>query len=252
MKTLKNNTLIVLILIVAQAFPFFAKADEPEAEAMTAIELKVSLQQQLALLERIEPYTQMVDLARINYLKKLTHKTRALIEKKKNIGNVEVVFAIQELVLSYDYSVTFFNSISSEVIESDVQNVYKIQKRIIESFGLDKATSMRMIANMMGQIRQLILQLQPLVGSELKARLDKLAPSLGETLAKASLGDRPKAFYAGVEFYKRLIELYPMMNQLGNQQQAFNITIEIRSLAEFFREYAQIEEADLRSAGEGK
>lgn len=202
------------------------------------------LNTQIEIIESMKFYVERKDLARLIVLEKsATHVIDTL--HQNGLANMLTIRAYQEMLLSYQYSQSFFKQVSTKSTEKSISDLMAINAAISKARGFDQSPYLTMIANILNNMNTLADQLNQLpVDENLKKNVVALKPEMGRAIALARQGDRPKAFAAGISISKKLMGLYPLFNAVMASDEAFNVIMELQGLNELFAEYAQMDDKD--------
>jgi hypothetical protein len=75
----------------------------------------------------------------------------------------------------------------------------------------------------------------------LKNQLRALWMPIGEVIAIAEQGDRPKTFEKAVPMIRQMRALYPLFDAISTSQAGFPTVLELQGLTEFYAEFAQVD-----------
>lgn len=203
---------------------------------------KAQLAREVKLLSDIEKYVERIDLARLFVLKKSAQNVSDSIAQV-GFSNMATMRKYQELIVAYRFSMAFFQQIESDDTKDDIAELLRINDAISTARGFDDSPYTQITASVFTQMHKLVLQLTdggPALPEELKQKLSELKAPLGNLIAIAKEGDRPKTFEAAVPVYHKIEALYPEFNQVMSSHAAFNLVLEIQGLNEFYAEFAQI------------
>ena len=200
------------------------------------------LQRQIELITQLEPYTERVDLGRLHLLRKAAEGVLTRIQEK-GLANMVTMQSYQNLIVMYRYSIAFFRQIKTEKTQAVIEELLQINDQIVKDRGFDDSPYTKLTASVFSQMHKLILQLIDLssLPDPLKEKLNDLKAPIGQVIAIAEQGDRPRAFESAIALYEKVKELYPDFNAIAASDVAFDITLEIQGLNEFYAEYAQVD-----------
>ncbi|MGZ6478686.1 MAG: hypothetical protein ACXWQE_05250 [Bdellovibrionales bacterium] len=224
-------------------------ADENKPAADTT----KSFYRQVELIQAMQPYVERVDLARLLLIKTSVTNVIQNIESNaaagKNPVTMETMRLLQNVIVQYRFSSIFFgwqdpipvNSIYAPIIADKLHELHKLAKDLEGEYGFDDSPYTQITAQTFQQIHKLLQQLETLpIPDYLKSDLRKLWPAVGETVAIALQGDRPKAFEKAVVIIGDIRKHYPEFNQIASSAAGFSLVMELQGLAEFYAEYAQM------------
>lgn len=225
---------ILFLLCAASAHAFAPGVDKEEA-------LK-QLRQESELITSIEPYVERLDLSRLYVLRTaVTRVTQAVTTN--GLGHKSTFQEYQNHVVSFRYSSAFFKRIETRRTKEWLVQLQGIAKAIEENFGFDDSPYTQITASVFTQMHKLILELEQLAISDgLRAKLGELKAPIGNVVAVAKQGDRPKAFEAALPVYQRIKGLYGDFFEVASSSAAFSTVMEIQGLNEFYGEFAQVTE----------
>lgn len=227
------SALFVCLVFVT---PVSAAGDSEVTEA------KLQLNQEIRLLTHMQRLVERHQLARLFVLKKSAENVLESIDKF-GISNMQTMRKYQELIVAYRFSLAFFQEIETEDTRDEIAQVLQLNDQISTARGFDDSPYTQLTGSVFNQMHQLVLQLSDnntSVSPELKQKLSDLKAPLGQVIAVAKEGDRPKTFDAAIPVYRRIEALYPDFNLIMSSHSAFNLVLEIQGLNEFYAEYAQI------------
>lgn len=222
-------------------------------KAAAPTETSQDFYRQLAILQNIEPYVERVDLSRI-YLIQTSVKTviqnmEDNVAAKKQEVTMQTMKLIQNLIIQYRFSKVFFGwiepkpitSIYSLAIEEDLNELQILSDELVTNYGFDDSPYTQITANTFRQMQKLLQQLETLnIDASLKTKLRDLWMPIGEVIAIAEQGDRPKTFAAAIPVIDRVRNLYPMFDQVSSSSAGFSMIMELQGLTEFYAEFAQM------------
>jgi len=201
------------------------------------------LQSELKLISTIEPYVERPDLARLYVLKQASQRVLDLIAGK-GLANMATIREYQVLIVTYRYSTSFFKKIETEETSEAIKSLLTINEQIVADRGFDDSPYTQLTLSTIGQMYKLFQDLSKLpITPEFKKSIDNLVPDFGNVMAIAKQGDRPKTFEAAKALYFKVVALYPLFQQVAASNEAYDLTLGIQGLAEFYAEYAQIDPA---------
>jgi len=215
-------------------------ANFAHAETDEATTAKNQLNRQMELLQSIEKYTERSDLARLFVLKKADQTVIDSITRL-GMGHMQTIRDYQTLIVAFRYSSEFFMRVQTQRNKKAILEIISIGDAIAQARGFDDSPYTQITKSVFGQMKKLIDDMQGLVlPQDLLEKLFALRPAMGEVIAIASQGDRPKAFAAATALHSKLIELYPAFSTLSISNPAFEIILNIQGLNEFYAEFAQL------------
>ena len=202
---------------------------------------KARLNRQVQLTQAIAPYVDRPYLARLYMLRSASKSVLDSIEKN-GLAHKITFQEYQKLIVAYRYSVSFFKEIESEDTEKWCIELLKINEEIVKAHGFDDRPYTQITVSVYTQLEKLRDDLSKLsLSDELKIKLANLKPLLGEVLAKAQAegGDRRLIYPVSERAYRAVVELYPDFNAISSSEAAFEKTLEIQGLNEFYGEFAE-------------
>ena len=206
---------------------------------------KARLTRQVQLIESIEPYVERPDLARLYVLRSASQSVLASIEKN-GLANKSTFGEFQKLIVAYRFSIAFFRQIETERSREWIVELLKINDDISKVHGFDDSPYTQITLGVYTQMDKLLAQLNTLpISDALKVTLANVKPVLGEVLAmaKAKEGDRRTVYPVAEKAYIAVKELYPEFAKIAASDRAFEITLEIQGLNEFYGEFAEFEDS---------
>jgi hypothetical protein len=248
MKTILSLSVQSLFLLVGWLLPLCL------AQAQAPTPATKPLYRQLELIQDMQPYVERINLARLfviqTSIKNVVGNMEANVSAGKNEVTMETLRLMQNLIIQYRFSVVFFGwsepksvtSIYAPVIESDLQELQDLSKKLANDYGMDDSPYTQITTNTFTQMHKLLEQLETLpIDDKLKGFLRNLWPFVGQTIAVAQLGDRPKTFEQAISTITLIRNLYPQFNQISNSNAGFPMIMELQGLAEFYAEFAQMD-----------
>ena len=226
----------LLILAASLVGGIASGADDEVAKA------KAQLNREIEILNKVSFYVERPDLGRLNFLRDASQRVLEMIAKK-GLSHSATIREYQTLIVAYRYSMAYLRRISTEEIEPMLQEILRINEEIIADRGFDDSPYTQITYSTFAQLHKLSTDLVALnLSDRLKAEVTDMLPEFGNVLALAKEGDRPRTFEAAKRLYSRIKLLYPEFQQISSSNQAFDIVLSIQGLAEFYAEFAQIEE----------
>jgi hypothetical protein len=224
-------------------------------QAATSTGAAVTFSDQVALMDKISPYVERIDLARLIVVKKSAEAVSADIVKNLAEGRNEVTFQtlrlVQNLIVQYRFSQVFFgwttprsiNSIYTEYTAADLAKLQTISTEMVKTYGYDDSPYTQITANTFRQMQRLLQQLETLpMDASFKQQLRDLWQPIGETIAIAEQGDRPKTFAKAIPVIQLVQALYPMFDKISASEAGFPMIMELQGLTEFYAEFAQMDQ----------
>lgn len=241
-----NKKILKLSIFVLSLGLFFATAAKAQFDR--------NLSRQIEILDLIRPTIERIDMARLlvvrNSLTSIQADIKGNIEAGRQPTTFQTLRLIQNLIIQYRYSQTFFGwtqpismtSVYSPAIAPYLTELQKLAKQTETEFGLDDSPYTQITSNTFRQMQKLLQQLETLaIDANLKAQLRSLWKPLGETIAIAEQGDRPRAFAKAIEVIQQIRTFYPRFDQISATSAGFASILEVQGLTEFYAEFAQIE-----------
>ena len=214
---------------------FFSHAFAGEVETA-----QDQLQSQKQIFAVISPTLERVDLGRLRFIESLVDKVRSSI-RANGLAHMETIRNYQELIVAYRFSADFFQKITTGKTQASIAQLLKISDTIASERGFDDSPYTQLIASIFSQLKKLTDDLKKAdLSPELGQALTDLLTPMGETIAVAKQGDRPKAFAQGDALYLKIRALYPEFDHLSENSEVFQTVISIQGLNEFYGEYAQV------------
>lgn len=217
--------------------PLTALADGDE---VTRAKNQVTRQAQL--IDSISYVTERSDLPRLSVLRKSSERVLASIVAR-GLGHAETFREYLNHMLTYKFSEEYLNSIKTDASELAIRELWSIHLRIIADRGFEEPPLPRITYNVFCQIRDnlQLLKQQPIPES-LKTKIDDLNPGFGNLLALAQQGDRPsqELIDAAQRMFGAVKSLYADLDAISGSGPAFDLSLTIRGLNEFYAEYADL------------
>jgi hypothetical protein len=193
-------------------------------------------------LEKVERYTESYELGRLLVLKKQAQNVLASIQAS-GLAHMTTIRLYQTLIVHFRYSTAYLNRISTDETSPAIVEIQTAVESIVRDRGFDDSPYTQITTSVFTQIQQLIQEInKQTIDPKLREDLMGLLPDIGLTISQAKQGDRPKAFAAAISVYKRLKSFYPQFVQLTAKRNEFESVLNLQGLAEFYAEFAQIEE----------
>ncbi len=213
------------------------------------------IEKQIVILDTIRPVVERLDQARLlvirNSLMVVIQDRAANLQAGRAEFTFQTLRFIHNVIVQYRFSKTFFgwtqpisiNSIYSPSIEKYLRDLHTLSQQMEKDFGLDDSPYTQITANTFRQMQRLLKQLESIpLDNNLKVQLRALWQPIGETIAIAEQGDRPRAFAKATQVVAIIRSLYPQFDQILASTAGFNAVLEIQGLTEFYAEFAQVEE----------
>lgn len=226
----------------------------PQKSHAQAIDPTVNFKSQIENLTRIMPVVERPDLARVVAVRSTVNGVLEDINTNVQAGRQPVTFQtlrlIQGLIIQYRYSKSFFgwtkpisiNSIYSPSTEKYLTELQNLSIKTEQEYGYDDSPYTQITANTFRQMQKILKQLEDLaIDAELKQKLRDLWQPIGQTIAIAEQGDRPKTFKKAIEVIELIRTYYPYFDRISSTNAGFSSILEVQGLAEFYAEFAQME-----------
>ena len=203
---------------------------------------KAQLDRAVLLVNSMTPVADRIELARLNLIRRNLVTVKAAIEKN-GLAHAGTMRSYQQLIVTFRYSNSFLKQMETALTEEAIKELFDISEAISKDRGFDDTPYTQITANVFSEMYQLILQLKSLstLPAALIPQLDALVPKLGNVIAVAKQGDRPRTFEAAVPLSKQITALYSLLEGIQHSNPAFEVVLDIQGLNEFYSEYAQIE-----------
>jgi len=227
------------------AVPAIADSHTPSTEP---------LYQQVGLLDFMSPYVERVDMARLLVVRSTVNGVIQDMEANLREGRKEITFQtlrlIQNLIIQYRFSQVFFGwteprsitSIYTPQTGDSLAKLKTLSENLVKEYGFDDSPYTQITANTFRQMQRLLKQLEDLpLDAKLKAELRALWMPIGETIAVAEQGDRPKTFEKAVPVIRQVRTMYSEFDQISSSQAGFAMIMELQGLTEFYAEFAQVD-----------
>lgn len=219
-----------------------------------ASDIQANLKKQVSIIETISPFVERVDMSRLLVIKNTVNSVTDNILENEAAGRPQVTFQtmslIQNMIIQYRFSQVFFGwsepvsitAITTEHIKPYLDDLEVLTEKIRTDFGFNDAPYTQITANTFRQMQKLLKHLEELaIDDTLKKDLRALWRPIGETIAIASQGDRPRAFDSARLVIQDLRALYPYFDEVGASAAGFSSILELQGLAEFYAEFAQMD-----------
>ncbi|MBI1861163.1 MAG: hypothetical protein HYR96_09630 [Deltaproteobacteria bacterium] len=220
----------------------FVLGSGPAFGADGVVEAKGRLDRQLQLIKFIEPYVDRPNLARLYVLRSSSNNVLKSIEDNGPLHKATFQ-EYQKLIVAYRFSVAFFKQIETEDTAQAISELQKINEDIVVAYGFDDSPYTQITLSVFSQMEKLLTQLSRLsLSDQLKIKVSNVMPVLGEVIAKAKSegGDTRPIYPVSERGYRAIEKLYPDFNRLAASDSAFEITLEIQGLNEFYAEFARL------------
>ncbi len=207
---------------------------------------KEKLSEQIELIEQIEPYVERPSLARLFVLKSASKSVLTSIDET-SYGHAKTFQEYQRLIVAYDFSIAFFREIETDITKESIVALLNNVQEIKTDKGLDASPYTQITESSYAQMRELIKQMRKLAISEgLQKKLGDVEPVIGEVIAisQAKKGDRRTVYPVARKAYDAIVKLYPEMERISSADAAYDISLEIQGLNEFYAEFAEFDEPD--------
>ena len=221
-------------LLCLLVFQGWAVADEIS-------DAKDRLNREIRLIEHLSNYAERPDLARLYLLRSASRTVLESIEKN-GLAHKTTFQEYQKLIVAYRYSVAFFRKIETDDTKKSIIALLQLNEQIVKAHGFDDSPYTQITLSVYTQMEKLVAQLLQLSLSEAtRIRLVDVKPVLGEVIAitKAKGGDRRTVYQVAERAYKAITDLYPEFNKIASSDAAFDVTLEIQGLNEFYAEFAE-------------
>ena len=201
---------------------------------------KEQLTRQESLIATIAYTTERHDRARLMILRDASRRVLTMIDSV-GLGHMQTLREYQVQIVTYRFSQEFLRSITTGASAPAIEELQTIQQRIIEDRGMDDTPYTRITYSIFSQMREQLLLLQEQrISQELSERITALNPQFGNVLALAQDGDRPRTFEAAKVLYFEIQSLYPALDAISGSSPAYDLSLTIRGLNEFYAEFGQI------------
>jgi len=203
---------------------------------------RAQLNRAVELIEGVIPGTERLETARLSFLKRNFLAVRTSLQQN-GLAHAATMRSYQQLIVAFRYSNSFLKQLESEYTIGALKELYDINELIAKARGFDDTPYTQITANVFSEMHQLFLQLETLasLSPDLKNPIHALIPKMGNVIAIAKQGDRPKTFAAAVPLSKEITALYAAFGKIQHANPAFDAVLDIQGLNEFYAEFAQIE-----------
>ncbi len=240
----------VIGIILVTFFCGSAVASDPTPEETA----RSVLNEQISLLEKIEPTVERIDLARLyvirNDIQVVLDDIDSNIAGQRMPITLSTMRLMQNLIIKYKFSHVFFGweeepslfSIYTPMTADDLEKLKSSYETLVSIFGFDASPYTTITANTFHQMKKLLDDLEALpIDENFKLSLRNLWPGVGRTIAIAEQGDRPCAFAAASGVVRMVRDMYPMFQTILTADVAFPLVMEFQGLVEFYAEFAQVD-----------
>ena len=162
---------------------------------------------------------------------------------QNGLAHAATMRSYQQLIVTFRYSVSFLKQIETNDTTVAIRELLDINELIVKARGFDDTPYTQITANVFSEMYQNLLNLKGLssLPEGLIKKINSLTPKIGNVIAIAKQGDRPKTFAAAVPLSQEVTRLYPEFERVQFSNPAFNIILDLQGLNEFYSDYAQIE-----------
>lgn len=205
------------------------------------VEANTQLESLLTSLGKIELTVERYELGRLLILQKQIEKVRATIQAR-GLAHMATIREYQILIVNFRYSTAYLSRVSTDSTSGEIASMLKTLDVIVEQRGFDDSPYTQITLGVFTQLSKLLGELMNApVSPLLKSQMSALIPSIGQVMAVATQGDRPRTFAAAQPLTKQIQSLYPLFLQVSSNDQGFETILNIQGLVEFYAEFAQIE-----------
>ena len=222
-------------------------------KAMAETATTAPLYRQLNLLSTMESYVERIDISRLflieTTVKAVIQNTEDNVKAGRQEVTIQTMKLIQNLIIQYRFSKVFFGwmdpkpitSIYAPIIEAELNELQKLSEDLVSNYGFDDSPYTQITANSFRQMQKLLQQLETInIDDTLKSKLRDLWMPIGQVIAIAEQGDRPKTFAAAIPVIDQVRNLYPMFDQISSSSVGFSMIMELQGITEFYAEFAQM------------
>ena len=225
--------------LVSLLFVLFSSLGVAQVDTTKALE---QLDVIITNLHRAKHYVEKHDQGRVLILEKVVQKTRNTVSEK-GVGHMEAVRCYQEMIIAFKYSDDFFNKIQTQVSSAKIARIRTLANQISVEKGLNDSPYTKITESIYSQILVLIDELIELpIGLRLKEKMMRIRPEIGNLLALARLGDRPRTFSAADDVHEKIDSIADDISDLILNDEVLNIFVGITTLNEFYSKFAQLGE----------
>ncbi len=210
-----------------------------QGKAQTPEEASEQLTDIAQNLDALTDIAERIDLGRIMVLKRKVTDTKSALDK--NPLTMTTIASFQDMVMTFRFSESFLKSISTKCTEPTLQSIKKNIDSIISSRGFDQVMISGFVANFLGQLNNLTVQMKGQgLSSELEAWFaDELNSRLKEVLGFARAnGDVPETFKKANEIYSLVMSKYSTFEKINSRSKAYDMLTELMGLMEMYKEMA--------------
>lgn len=227
--------MILLILMLFYCLVGISSPDEVR-------KAQAQLDRGLVLLDSLAPVAERVEAARINFIRRKLGSVKTAIETN-GLAHAGTMRSYQDLIVAFKYSNSFLKQMESDSTKEALRELKLLSEEIREDRGFDDTPYTQITASVFSEMYQRVNQLKSLANlpEDLVSELDRLVPELGNVIALAKQGDRPRTFDAAIPVSRKITALYSQLDRIQQSNPAFDVVLDLQGLNEFYAEYAQIE-----------
>lgn len=211
------------------------------------------LQRQISLIESVQPFVERADLPRLFVLKSASRRVlESLQDEGRGPFHNETNREYQQLIVIYRYSKSFLDDISGRHTRGALGELSRITDLIAKTNGFDDSPYSLITMSTFNQLHKLVLQLLELdLEPALREELRGLQPALGKVMAVARLGDTFQTYREAIPVCAQVRRLYPRFNAIAASNAAFERTLEIQGLNEWYIDRSKLE-SELKNKPESR
>lgn len=235
---MRSKLVVGLFVLVSLVLGSPAHASDDEAEQM-----RTWLGSELRILHWLERDVERLDMARLRLIETNVRVTLDSLNQN-GLAHARTTRSFQQMIITFRYSSAFFSQIETDETRVQIKELLTTNEDVIRKLGFDDSPFTQITANVFTQMHKLFLQLHDsgTLSGDLQTKVNDLIVPLGQVIAIARQGDRPRTFEAAIPVYRNIVKLYPAFNKIESSHAAFDIIIEIQGLNEFYGEFAQATE----------
>jgi hypothetical protein len=182
----------------------------------------------------ISPFVKQQDLGSLTRLQEITKGTLAAIESK-GLGHTEVRNEIQQWVLAFLYSRSFFERTMTARTNSYVTELFRLNESLYIDLGFRDHPVSTTTMILLRQLGALLVQVEAQVTeASIREKVVQVRKVLAPLIARASLGDSLNLESASVNVRKLTSELQDALQTMDHAEQIFALQMEINNLMEYW------------------
>jgi hypothetical protein len=232
---IKMRWLLGLIIVIS-GFSSFVFADDIVAQSVS------QLNRQIELIEQIKLDVERFDLPRLLVLQSTSRGTLQALKIHGPLHS-DTHREFQNLVITYNYSKSFFDGIESLATADALHELWNISRELAAAQGLDREPETLISLSVFDHMKQIFRQLLLLdLDPRLKNGLLDLSEPVARVAEVAYLGDHFKTYLKAIPVCRKLRGLYTQFVGMDGQSSAYEMLLELQGLNEFYIQFGQLDE----------